>query len=208
MRAALNARLRAVPQWALWLAGAIPLALLVADVLAGNAGVDPVASIEHRLGRTALYLLAASLAVTPLARHARINIVPWRRTLGLLCFAYAVLHVFAWIAFDMGFLWAQLLRDLAKRPYLVFGMLAFAILLPMAITSNRASILRLGPARWKQLHRLVYGAAILVAMHWLWAAKVWERKPLLWLGAILLLLGLRVVRVPRGIRGRVSVTEN
>lgn len=192
MRRVLNARLRAVPEWAVWLAGAIPLALLVADVLGGRAGVDPVAAIEHRLGQTALYFLIASLAVTPLARHLRINLVPFRRALGLLCFAYACLHLAAWVVIDMGLRWPQLLRDVVKRPYLVFGMAAFLLLVPLAATSNAASIRRLGARVWKRLHRAAYAAAILAALHWLWAGKVWELRPALWLAAILVLLALRL----------------
>lgn len=187
----LNRWLRHVPVWAVWLLGLIPLGLLVWDALQGHLGVDPVRDIEHRLGRTAIYFLLATLAVTPLLRLARLNLMRFRQALGLICFSYAACHLAAWVVFDMAFLWAQMLRDVAKRPYLVFGMLGFAMLLALALTSNRFSIRRLG-SRWGQLHRLVYPAAILAAVHWLWALKVWESWPLTILGAILVLLGLRL----------------
>ncbi|UFM65922.1 protein-methionine-sulfoxide reductase heme-binding subunit MsrQ [Paracoccus sp. MA] len=187
----LNRWLRHVPVWAVWLLGLIPLGLLVWDTLHGHLGVDPVRDIEHRLGRTAIYFLLATLAVTPLLRLARLNLMRFRQALGLICFSYTACHLAAWVVFDMAFLWAQMLRDVAKRPYLVFGMLGFAMLLALALTSNRFSIRRLGP-RWGQLHRLVYPAAILAAVHWLWALKVWESWPLTILGAILVLLGLRL----------------
>ncbi|RQP08294.1 MAG: protein-methionine-sulfoxide reductase heme-binding subunit MsrQ [Paracoccus sp. BP8] len=187
----LNRWLRHVPVWAVWLLGLIPLGLLVWDTLHGHLGVDPVRDIEHRLGRTAIYFLLATLAVTPLLRLARLNLMRFRQALGLICFSYAACHLAAWVVFDMAFLWAQMLRDVAKRPYLVFGMLGFAMLLALALTSNRFSIRRLGP-RWGQLHRLVYPAAILAAVHWLWALKVWESWPLTILAAILVLLGLRL----------------
>lgn len=188
---ALNRALRRLPVWAVWLAGLAPLALLIWDTLSGHLGIDPVRDIEHRLGRTAIYFLIATLAVTPLLRLARVNLMRFRQALGLICFTYALCHLLSWVVFDMGFLWTQMLKDVVKRPYLIFGMLAFSMLLALAVTSNRASIRRMG-RNWRRLHRLVYPAAILAAMHWLWALKVWEAWPLTILGAILLLLAQRL----------------
>ena len=198
----LNALLRRIPEWAVWLAGGLPLALLAYDTLTGQLGVDPVREIEHRLGRTALYFLAGSLAVTPARRLLRLNATHLRRALGLLAFGYALLHLAAWIVFDMGLLWQQMLRDVVKRPYLIFGMTAFVILLLLAATSNRFSIRRLG-RRWVQLHRLVYAAAILACLHWLWALKLWERWPLFCGAVILALLVLRL-RVLSGVSRKTS----
>lgn len=200
MAQSLNRALRHVPVSAVWLAGLIPLALLVLDTLGGHLGVDPVRDIEHRLGRTAIYFLIATLTVTPLLRLTRVNLMRFRQALGLICFTYLVCHLAAWIAFDMGFLWAQIVRDVVKRPYLIFGMVAFVMLLALAVTSNRWSIRRMG-ARWRQLHRLIYPAAILAAVHWLWALKVWESWPLMILSVILTLLSLRLLGFPRSRRG-------
>ncbi|WP_134680788.1 protein-methionine-sulfoxide reductase heme-binding subunit MsrQ [Paracoccus ravus] len=183
---------RRIPVWAIWLGGMIPLALLVWDTATGQLGIEPVRDIEHRLGRTALYFLIATLSITPLLRLTRLNLVRFRQALGLICFSYVLLHLSSWVVFDMSFLWAQMLKDVVKRPYLIFGMLAFVLLLALAVTSNRFSIRRMG-AGWRRLHRLIYPAALLAAAHWLWALKLWERKPLIVLGAILLLLGLRLV---------------
>ena len=91
----------------------------------------------------------------------------------------------------MGLRWDVLLRDVVRRPYLMFGMAAFLILLTLALTSNDLSVRRLG-AGWRRLHRLTYGAAILAAVHWLWAGKLWERKPLAILALILVILALRL----------------
>ena len=188
----LNRWLRHLPVWAVWLAGLVPLALLISDTVLGPLGVDPVRDIEHRLGRTAIYFLIATLTVTPLLRLTRLNLMRFRQALGLICFTYLACHLAAWIAFDMGFLWAQIVKDVIKRPYLIFGMLAFVMLLALAVTSNRWSIRRMG-ARWRQLHRLIYPAAILAAVHWLWALKVWESWPLMILSVILTLLSLRLL---------------
>ncbi|MFV0385263.1 sulfite oxidase heme-binding subunit YedZ [Paracoccus sp. (in: a-proteobacteria)] len=195
----LNEQLRRLPVWAIWLGGLCPLALLVVDMLTGGLGVDPIRDIEHRLGRTALYFLIASLAVTPLLRLTGIRLIRFRRALGLLCFTYAGLHVLSWLAMDMGFLWAQMAKDIVKRPYLLFGMLAFMMLGALAVSSNDLSIRRLGAVTWRRLHRLVYIAAPLVALHWIWALKTFPVTPGFWLIVILLLLGLRVV-IPRPLR--------
>jgi methionine sulfoxide reductase heme-binding subunit len=188
-----NDALRRIPVWTVWLAGAVPFVLLVSDVLTGNIGVDPIAEIEHRLGRTALYFLVASLAVTPLLRLTGITLLRFRRALGVLCFCYALPHVLAWVLLDMGLLWRQMAGDIFKRPYLLMGMAAFLLLLPLALTSNNLSMRRMGGQAWRRLHKLVYVAAPLVGLHWIWAAKVNEQAPLFWLGLILVLLVFRWV---------------
>ncbi len=191
MAAWLNRWLRRIPVWLVWLLGLIPLAFLIADTLTGGLGVEPVRDIEHRLGRTALYFLVASLAVTPLLRLMRVNLIRYRRALGLLCFTYAVLHLLAWVSMDMAFLWAQMSRDLLKRPYLFFGMAGFAILLALAVTSNNRAIRYMGMG-WRRLHQLIYVAAPLVVLHWIWALKTFPVIPAIWMGVI---LGLLLVRL-------------
>lgn len=185
-------RIRRLPTGVVWGFGALPLALLVWDTLAGNLGVDPVRDIEHRLGRTAVYFLIASLCVSPLLRLGRVNLMKFRRPLGLLAASYAGLHVLAWTLLDMGLLWQQMLKDIAKRPYLTIGMVVFAILVVMAATSSNAAIRRLGPARWRAIHRWVYLAAPLAVFHWLLAYKIWPGKPLVILALVAILVGLRL----------------
>ncbi|MFC3169956.1 sulfite oxidase heme-binding subunit YedZ [Paracoccus fontiphilus] len=206
MRAALNGGLRRIPIRALWAGGLIPLALLVWDAVTGGLGIDPIRDIEHRLGRTALYFLIASLAVTPVLRITGVSFMRFRRALGLLCFTYAGLHVLAWAVMDMALLWAAMARDVVKRPYLIFGMGAFLMLLALAVTSNNLSMRRMGTVAWCRLHQLVYVAAPLVTMHWIWALKTFPLEPALWLAAILVLLGLRVA-VPRPIRWNVAAVQ-
>ena len=200
MARAVNQWLRRLPVWAVWLMGLIPLALLVFDTLYGNLGVEPVRDIEHRLGRTALYFLIATLTLTPLLKLTRINAIRFRQALGLICFTYVVLHLMAWIVFDMAFLWRQMLKDIVKRPYLIFGMMGFTMLLALALTSNRYSIRRMG-VNWRRLHKLIYPAAILAAIHWIWALKVYEVRPLVILGLVLLVLVLRISVVVGFLRG-------
>lgn len=188
-----NDALRRLPVWAVWLGGALPAGLLLWDIVTGGLGVDPVQEVEHRLGRTALYFLVAGLAVTPLLRLTGISLMRFRRALGVICFAYVGLHVLTWVVLDMALLWGQMGRDIIKRPYLLFGMGAFLLLLPLAITSNNLSIRKLGGQAWRRLHKLVYPAAILGALHWLWTIRVNEITPIFWVATILILLGLRLV---------------
>ncbi|MFN4060767.1 MAG: sulfite oxidase heme-binding subunit YedZ [Paracoccus hibiscisoli] len=189
----INDTLRRIPVWAVWLAGAVPFALLLWDILTGGLGVDPVQEVEHRLGRTALYFLVGGLAVTPLLRLTGLSLMRFRRAIGVICFAYALPHVLAWVVLDMGLLWGQMGRDILKRPYLLFGMGAFLILLALAVTSNNLALRRMGGQAWRRLHMLVYGGAILAAMHWLWAIKVNEVAPILWAAIIGVLLASRLV---------------
>lgn len=195
MVAALNSALRKLPIWLVWLLGLVPLAFLILDTFTGALGVEPVRDIEHRLGRTALYFLIATLMVTPLQRFAGIRLMPFRRALGLISFTYALTHIAAWIVFDMAFLWGQILKDIVKRPYLIFGMLAFVMLLALALTSNRWSIRAMG-RNWRRLHRLIYPAAILACLHWLWALKLWEPWPLTIFTTVIVLIPLRFWAIP------------
>lgn len=186
-----NAALRHLPVRAVWLAGLVPLALLVWDTATARLGVEPIREIEHRLGLTALYFLIGGLAITPLLRLFRLNLIRYRRAIGLLAFCYLCLHVLAWAVMDMGLLWGQMARDIVKRPYLLFGMAAFVALLPLAATSNDLSLRRMGGRAWRGLHRLVYPAVILACLHYLWVGKVITFSPVLWLAVA---LGLLIIR--------------
>lgn len=192
--------MRRVPIPLVWLAGAVPLALLIADTLGNRLGADPVVAIEHRLGRTALYFIIASLTITPLMRLGRINLIRYRRALGLLGFSYALLHVAAWVVLDMGLLWGQILRDVVKRPYLIVGMAAFLILLVMAATSSDSAIRRLGARRWKTLHRAIYAGVLLGILHWLWAYKLWPDKAVAIGVGVVVILALRLPVVDQRLR--------
>lgn len=189
--APLNHWLARLPMPVAWLVGLVPLALLAADAATGALGVDPTRDIEHRLGRTAIYLLIAVLAVSPM-RRAGLELGRFRRVLGLLTFVYAALHSIAWVILDMGMLWPQVLGDLLRRRYLTAGAVALLILAILAASSTAAAHRRLGPARWKTLHSLIWLAASLGCLHWLWAYKIWPGKALAVGAAILFLLALRL----------------
>ncbi|MBO1323710.1 protein-methionine-sulfoxide reductase heme-binding subunit MsrQ [Acetobacter sp. TBRC 12305] len=158
-------------------------------------GADPVRSFEHVLGLWAFRFLLASLAITPIRTVLGVNLVRYRRMLGLLAFAYAAMHVATYVALDLRFDFAILYGDLTKRPFLIFGMLAFIALLPLAATSNTRSIRALG-RNWQRLHRLVYVALIAASLHFLMAFKTWHMDALVYVGLGGVLLLLRLARAP------------
>jgi len=193
----INAAVRHVPVWALWLAGLGPAGWFFYLGLTGGLGAEPIKALEHQLGEVALQLLVAGLAITPLRRYTGVNLMRFRRAIGLLVFTYVSLHLAVWLLLDVqdaGRVWA----DIVKRPYVTVGFAAFLLMIPLALTSNDLSLRRLGP-RWRRLHRLVYPAAALGAVHFIWLSKGFQIEPLIYLAAILGLLALRL-RLPRVVR--------
>ena len=166
-------------------------------------GPDPGKVMMDRLGIGALIFLLISLCMTPFQK-----LTGWsgwivvRRQLGLWAFAYIVLHVLAYLFFILGLDWGQLAIELRKRPYVIVGALGLLGLLVLAVTSNRYSQRRLG-ARWKKLHRLVYGVLALGLLHYLWIVRSDLEEWALYAALGVLLLVLRVPVVARGL-GRVG----
>jgi len=173
-----------------------PFAWLVWDTVHDGLGANPLEAVTHRTGDWALRLLLVTLAVTPLRRLTGwTKLLRFRRMLGLFAFFYALLHFLTWLWLDQGFAWSAVVADIAKRPYITVGFAAFVMLTALAVTSTRGSMRRLG-RNWKKLHRLVYPAAILVIIHYVWLVKADELKPGIY-GAVL--AGLLLVRlVPKG----------
>ena len=174
-----------------------PMAILawqVADVARTGShalGADPVAEIEHRLGLWALRLLMATLAVTPLRQlTGQPVLLRFRRMLGLYAFAYATLHFTAYLVLDLRGYWSIVFEEIAKRPYITVGFSAWLLLLPLAVTSTKGWIRRLG-RNWARLHKLVYAAAVLAVLHFWWLVKSDVREPLLYAAILALLLGWR-----------------
>ncbi|WP_298855246.1 protein-methionine-sulfoxide reductase heme-binding subunit MsrQ [uncultured Ruegeria sp.] len=187
---AINQTLRRIPVWAIYLLGVLPAPWLFYLGLTGGLGIEPIEALEHRYGELALQLLIAGLAVTPLRRIAGLNLMKFRRAIGVLTFVYVSLHLLVWLVLDVQ-IPSQIWADILKRPYITVGMAAFLTLLPLALTSNNWSVRRLGP-RWRKLHRFVYPAAFLGAVHYVMLAKGFQIEPLAYLATIFALLALRL----------------
>jgi sulfoxide reductase heme-binding subunit YedZ len=184
-------RTRHIAHGAVVVAGLLPLAALAAGAARGALGANPVETITHETGQWALRILLAALAVTPLRRATGWAVVaPWRRTLGLLAFLYAVLHFATFLVLDLGLALGSLVEEVAERPYVTLGFSALLLLTPLAITSTRGWQRRLG-RRWVTLHRLVYAAAVLAVLHFVWLVKADLAEPLAYAGVLALLLGAR-----------------
>jgi methionine sulfoxide reductase heme-binding subunit len=177
---------------AAFLLALVPLALLVRGMLAGTLGANPAETIQLQTGRWAFKLLLLTLAVTPARRLTKWNVlIQYRRMLGLFAFFYATLHLTAYYAFDLNFSVAALLGDTAKRPFIFMGMAAFLLMAPLALTSTKGWIRRLG-RRWTLLHRLIYISGICAAVHFAWKVKVFTGDPVLYAAVLILLLGFRL----------------
>jgi sulfoxide reductase heme-binding subunit YedZ len=187
-----------------FVAALIPAAYLVHGLFyGGDLGANPAETIQLETGIWALRFLLLSLAITPLRRLTKWNrVITYRRTFGLFAFFYACLHLSSYVVLDRYFDWAGVWEDIAKRPFITAGMLAFGLMLPLALTSTKGWIRRMGK-RWTQLHRLVYLSAIAAAVHYLWKVKVAIGSPVYYAVILGVLLLFRVVWSLRhgGIRG-------
>ncbi|MCX7287219.1 MAG: protein-methionine-sulfoxide reductase heme-binding subunit MsrQ [Rhodobacterales bacterium] len=188
----INGFARRVPTWVVYVLGLVPLGFLVWGAVFGGLGPDPVKAIERTLGLRGLQFLLASLAITPL-RRVGLNLIKFRRALGLLAFAYVSLHLTAWVWLDLGLRWSEMLADLWKRPYVIFGMVGFVALVPLAATSSNRAIRAMGPLAWRRLHRLAYVAILAGAVHFALLSKVWTTELLIYTALAAMLLALRMV---------------
>ncbi len=185
--------LRRIPVWLVYVIGFFPGIWVWYAAFNNKLGADPLAALEHETGIWALRFLIAALAVTPLLRLLRLNLVKFRRSLGLLGFYYALMHLTAWVWLDRGFLWSAIWTEIVKRPYITIGMAAFVILLPLAVTSNNWAVKRVETALWKRIHWWAYPATLLGAVHYLMVVKRWPPEPMIYLGIVVGLLAWRVV---------------
>lgn len=178
----------------LFVAALVPAALLFDGMLrTGNLGVNPAETIQLETGRWALKFLLLSLAITPLRRITGWNIlIQYRRLLGLFAFFYATLHFLSYWSFDLNFAFAAMIGDILKRPFIALGFTAFLLLVPLALTSTKGWIRRLGK-KWALLHRLVYLAAILAVIHFIWKVKIFTGDPVLYAAILAVLLAFRLV---------------
>jgi methionine sulfoxide reductase heme-binding subunit len=194
----LNRLLKRAPAWPLYMLCAAHVFWLFYLGLTGGLGVEPIKALEHAYGEAGLKLLVVTLAVTPLRRFSGVNLLKFRRALGLCSFFYIAGHLSVWLVLDVqqvGQIWA----DIVKRPYITVGMAGFALLLPLALTSNNASIRRMGAASWRKLHKLTYLAAILGAVHYVMLVKGFQIEPIVYLAVILGLIGSRFIERQRKI---------
>ena len=199
----LNGALKRVPVFPLYFVALVPGVWTFWQALSGYLGADPMAALERGLGLWSLRFMLATLAVTPLMRWPGLRLLRFRRMLGLTVFWYALAHLTVYVVLDRQFYWGAILGDILKRPYIIFGMTAFVLMLPMAATSFDGAVRRLGALAWRNLHRLAYPVGLLMVLHYLWLVKRWTGEPLTYAAIMALLLVLRFVpKKPKGSRAR------
>jgi len=181
----------------------IPFAGLIFIVLTGRTSANPAEDILLTTGIWALRFLLLTLAITPIRRLTGWNVlIQYRRMLGLFAFFYATVHLFSYVAFDRLFVFRDILADIAKRPFITAGMVAFVLMLPLAVTSTKGWIRRLG-RRWQLLHRLIYLCGVAACLHFIWKVKVAIGEPVYYAAILVVLLAFRLVwrlRSSRGLR--------
>lgn len=172
----------------------VPLALLLWDVYRKRVGANPAEFMTRTTGIMTLVFLMITLAVTPARKITGLNwLVKFRRMLGLFAFFYGFLHLLTYIWFDRYFNLRSIPRDVVSRPFIAFGMTAFLLMLPLAITSTNKMVKRLGGKRWSKLHKLIYAAGVAGALHFWLFVKSDTRLPLTFGFILLLLLGHRLL---------------
>ncbi len=171
-----------------------PLALLLWKAAMANLGANPVEAITHSTGDWTLRFLLVTLAITPLRQvTGQLWLIRLRRMFGLFAFFYGSLHFLTYVWLDQGFNIHSMTKDVYKRPFITTGFTAFVLLVPLAVTSSRRMIQRLGGRRWQWLHRLIYASAIAGVTHFLWLVKKDISRPLEYAIILGVLLGYRVV---------------
>ena len=190
---ALPARYKPASIWVLYAIGLVPGLYAFYLGIFGGLGADPVRAFEHLLGLWALRFLCLGLAVTPLRDLLGISLISYRRALGLLAFYYVLAHFSIYLTLDRGLILSSIAGDILKRPYIMLGMAGLLMLIPLAATSNRWSIRRLGPA-WSRLHKLVYAIAAVAVLHYALSLKTVTAEPAFYIAVVTILLGYRLVR--------------
>lgn len=192
MIASLNTGLRKVPAWTIYIVCAVYVVwqFYLAATQAGPYLVEPINVLEREYGETALKLLVAGLLITPLRNWLGLNLLKFRRAIGVSAFFLVLAHFLVFAILDVQSL-GRVWEEIVKRPYVTVGMASFLMLIPLAVTSNNRMVKRLGASSWRKLHMLTYPAAVLGGVHYLWLVKGFQLEPIVYLAIILGLLAIR-----------------
>jgi sulfoxide reductase heme-binding subunit YedZ len=178
---------------AVFLACLAPLGMLVWRAFHADLGANPIEFITHATGDWTIRFLLITLAITPLRRLTRQYwLISWRRMLGLFAFFYGTLHLMTWLWLDKFFNLHEMGADIVKRRFITAGMTGLALMIPLAVTSTRWAIRKLGGKRWQALHRLIYASATAGVIHYIWLVKADLKKPLQYAAILGVLLGYRI----------------
>lgn len=187
----INGFLRRVPAWPIYIIGPIPGIWVFWLALNNRLGADPLQYLEHSLGERGLQLIILTLLITPLRRLTGVSLLKFRRAVGVVAFVYVLGHLLTWVVLDQQLFLSAIVEEIIKRPFITIGMVGFVAMVPLAVTSNNLSLRRLGPARWRRIHKLAYIAAIAGAAHYLLLVKAWPMEPIVYALIVVALLAIR-----------------
>lgn len=194
----INGALRKVPTWTVYIVGAVYAVwqFWLALNQIGPYLVEPINVLERAYGEVGLKLMVLGLLVTPLRNWTGVNLIKFRRAIGLTAFFFVLAHFLVFAILDVQSL-GRVWTEIVKRPYVTVGMVSFLLLIPLAVTSNNVSVRKMGAAAWRKMHKLSYPAAILGAVHYLWLVKGFQLEPIIYLVVILGLIATRYVSFGR-----------
>jgi len=187
----INGALRRVPAWTIYIVGAAFAVWLFYLGLTGGLGPEPINALEREYGEIGLKLLVLGLLITPLRNWTGVNLIKFRRAIGVTTFFFILAHFLVFAILDVQSV-SRVWTEIVKRPYVTVGMASFLMLIPLALTSNNKALRKLGPVKWRKLHKLTYPIAVLAAVHYLWLVKGFQIEPIIYLVIILGLLAARV----------------
>ena len=188
--------IRTIPIWLVYMGLSLPAMIMFGLGLADRLGADPLDRLIAFYGEWGLKLMMVTLMISPL-RAWGLDLLKFRRAIGVMGFVYITLHLIMWLAFDQLLNMESIITEIIKRPFITFGMLGFLLMVPMAITSNQKMLKKLGFKKWKRLHRLNYGLAVIAIVHYLMVVKGWQIEPMMY-GVVVMLLLLWRLRQRRG----------
>ncbi|MDO6591472.1 protein-methionine-sulfoxide reductase heme-binding subunit MsrQ [Loktanella sp. D2R18] len=186
----INSGLRKIPTWTIYIVGGAWVVWMFYLAATNQMGPEPINALEREYGELGLKLIVLGLAVTPLRRWTGLNLMKFRRAIGVTAFFVVLAHFLVWALLDVG-TFGRMWTEIVKRPYVTVGMASFIMLIPLAVTSNNLSIRKLGGATWRKLHKLTYPIALCAVVHYLWLVKGFQIEPFVYLGIVILLLALR-----------------
>lgn len=189
----INGALRRFPAWTIYIVGALYAVWEFWRALnqVGPYLVEPINVLERVYGEVGLQLIVLGLLVTPLRKWTGVNLIKFRRAIGVTAFFFVLAHFLVFAILDVQSL-GRVWTEIVKRPYVTVGMLSFLMMIPLAVTSNNLSLRKLGAASWRKLHKLTYPIAVLGAVHYLWLARGFQWEPVIYLAIILGLLAARM----------------
>lgn len=192
----INQTLRKIPAWIIYVFVALWVAWQFYLGLTGGLGAEPINALEREYGELGIKLLVLGMMVTPLRKWGGLNLLKFRRAIGVSAFFVILAHFLVWAVLDVQTL-GRVWTEIVKRPYVTVGMVGFALMIPLAITSNNLSLRKLGALRWRKLHKLTYIVGLLGAVHYLWLVKGFQIEPVIYMALFVGLIALRYTHVVR-----------